>query len=172
MKFLNNKLYISKEVTLDVDDYVPLFLNFCDEANEQVFFRYVTDICLLEIGFNTVNGCLCSIKIVQSSEIVHCSMLEQLFLTNSVDGLIGCDLSLWKNKKILDCDYSFSLFIDGCSLIVKLSEFPADKIIRNKNIYFGCSNNDLCWIVVSKLSLSELNKVNEVISKQQNHVFL
>lgn len=172
MQYLARRLHLPEKVQLEIDEYIPLHLVFGSEVPAQLFCRYLKDDCLLEIGFDPVGGRLCSIKVVQSGDVVRSVSLSDLLPDKLVDGLIGCNIELWLGNKLLDRQCGFDLVVDDSMICLKLSDETAIKVVKNENVFFGCSDNDLLWVLVSRLGRQNVLKIEQVVLSQQNHGFL
>lgn len=172
MRILANKLHPSEKVSVEVNDYIPLYLVFGNEPERQIFYRQVSEFSLLEVGFSEGDGRLCSIKVTQTNGVVRSTCLTEFKLSGFIKGLICCDSDKWVSGKLLDNESLFDLCMDGADVCLRLQDGPVTQVFKNENVCFGCNGDELLCVLVSGLDASVLAKIEKVASSQTDHGFL
>lgn len=159
------KILPAKQLSsLKTDEYVPLDVLVGDDELTAIYFRYVSDYSLLELGVSPSDGTLSSIKLVQVPTVsvgdspIPPSLVEE--------GLPVFDVSLWRGNRFLDIDRSVEIFLNPTSVFLLVDPTrKVNKSSQGQGISFGMSDGYLCWIRLDNLSDEQIQAIRKTIEQ-------
>lgn len=172
---VTDKAHHVMPVHIEVDDYIPLHVMVGHELDRQLYYRYVGDEYLLEIGFNPTEGNLSSVKLVLVEDYSLTEHIQCNIPSHSIEGLPCCECNDWDGVDHIDSNERFIVSISMSQLLIRLGNKVDETAVvySNENIYIGCSSNKAVqWLFVDGLEESQARKIGNVISSQQEHGFL
>ncbi|BBB68417.1 hypothetical protein UNDYM_4164 [Undibacterium sp. YM2] len=159
------------ELTLEIDEYVPLFAYIGSNKSSNLYLRFVSKTTLVELGISELSGLLESINLIQISGLrIRDFPVTDLEVVNELPQF---DLSLWRNKKTVDIDAEATASIADNTFFLIFNEIEiAQKIWQYDSLQLAFGNARLCWIAIQNLSDGQIAKIEKSILDNASGGFL
>lgn len=169
--YITRILPANKLSSLKTDEYVPFDVQVGDDELTAIYFRYVSDYSLLELGVSPNDGTLTSIKLVQVPAV---SVGEFPTPPSHVeDGLPVFDVSLWGGKRFLDIDQSVEIFLNPTSVFLLVDGTrKVNKTSQSQGISFGMSDGYPCWLRLDNLSDEQIAAIRNTIEQSSSGEYM
>ena len=169
--YITKILPAKKLSSLKNDEYVPLDVQVGDSELPAIYFRYVSDYSLLELGVSPSDGTLISIRLVQVPNVsagefsIPPSLVE--------DGLPVFNVSLWDGKRFLDIDRLVEIFLNPTSVFLLVDPTrKVNKSSQSQGISFGMSDGYPCWLRLDNLSAQQIQVIRKTIEQSSSGGFM